>query len=705
MLDCIWGESSKTMVKKTIPEQGRSSLAAAKVIYHQNNVAPLPKKKRTARRAASDSSLRAFLENYFPSTFSIKWSPDHLRIIEEIQQRVMHGGLKAIAMPRGSGKTSIVLRAALWAILSGHRKFVCIVAANEYASVNNLSTIKTELRYNELLHEDYALEVCCLLKLGGEPRRAPGQHNDGKPTGVEWSIKRIDFGLVSGSASNGAVISTAGITGQIRGQQKATLDGKTQRPDLVLVDDPATKASASSPSQVEKRHEIMMGDVLGLAGPGVKIAGFCTCTIIYQNDLASRVLNQTYSPDWAGSTISMVKSWPTWMDGWDQYNDIRVDELASESQPKESLKFVRVNYDRLHEGSEMYWEERKGPRDVSALQHAMDLYFRDQGGFMAEYQNAPESLTHAAPYSLDAELLVRRITALPRARVPIETKQITAFIDVQKDLLYYTIVAWTAQGRGYVIDYGACPDQMRNYWSKSSIASKLVDTFGGDLESYLRGGLNTLTRAILENDYHAEDGSIHQVAKLAVDCRWGESTTIIRRFVRESPHRARMVPSMGVFIGANSKEWQKIKIDRKDKKGVNCKLVTPKESGSKEMLYDTNFWKSYAADRLVCDTENSKAIVLFDAQVHVHRMFCEHLAFEKCVSVTGRGGNTVTEWKQARSGGTTENDYFDCLVGNCALASILGVATHDGGKTISPTSAKLLEVMKSKITKRGFNSR
>ena len=692
------------MEKKSL-KQGASSLQAAKVIYHQNNIAPLPPPPaNAARRAASDNSLRHFLETYFPSTFTLDWSPDHLRIIEEIQSRVISGSLKAIAMPRASGKSSIILRAALWAIVSGHRKYVCIVGANEIASINNLASIKTELRYNDLLAEDYALEIHCLRKLAGEPRRAPGQHCDGDSTGVEFGLKRIDFGCCPGSASNGAIISTAGITGQIRGQQKATLIGGTARPDLVLIDDPQTKSSASSPSQVTKRHEITMGDILGLSGPGVKIAGFCTCTVIYQNDLADRILSPVHSPDWSGSTVSMVKAWPTWIDGWDHYNDIRVDEISNKLPATGSLKFLRDNFDKLHEGARVYWEARKSTTDLSALQHAMDLYYRDPGVFFSEYQNSPQSVVSVAPYVLNAEDIVRRTTSLPRARVPVETKVITAFIDVQKDLLYYTIVAWTTQGRGYVIDYGACPDQQRSYWSKSLVAHKLVDVFGGDLESFLRGGLNTLTRAILENDYKAEDGSVHQIAKLAIDCRWGESTTIIRRFVRESPHRARMVPSMGVYIGSNSKEWQKIKLDRKDKKGVNCKLVTPKESGSREMLYDTNFWKSYVADRLVCDAQASKAIVLFDAPVHVHRMFAEHLCFEKCKSSTGKAGNHVTEWSQVRTGGTVENDFFDCLVGNSALASILGVTTHDGGKTISPVSAKLLEIQKTKL-KRGFNSR
>ena len=678
-------------------EGNNTAVYAAQFVYNSNNVAPLPPPPANkTRRDNCDKSLKFFLETHFKSTFPLDWSPEHLKIIEEIEQRVIKGGLKAIGMPRGSGKTSLILRAALWAILSGHRKFVCIVAANEYAATSNLATIKTEINHNESLTEDYALELRCLQHLGGEPRRVPGQHFDNESTGVEYSIRRLDFGTIPGSAASGAIISAVGITGQIRGQQKATIAGKTVRPDLVLVDDPQTKASAASPSQVVKRHQIMMGDILGLAGPGIKVAGFATCTVIYKHDLADRLLNKSISPDWSGSKVSMIQSWPKWFDGWSMYNDIRVDELSQDKSHKDSLKFVKDNYDRLHEGGKVYWEARKSPNDLSALHHAMDLYFRDQDVFSAEFQNSPESVMAVAPYILNPDKIARRTTGLPRAIVPNETKAITAFIDVQKDLLYYVIVAWSQQGRGFVIDYGACPDQSRSHWSKSSVANTLVGTFGGDLESYLRGGLNTLTRAILENDYQSEDGAVHQIAKLAIDCRWGESTTIVRRFVRESPHRARIVPSMGLFVGANTKEWQKIKLDRKDKKGVNCKLVTPKESGSKELVYDTNFWKSYIADRLMCDQEATKAIVLFDAPVHVHRMFAEHMAYEDCVSVTGKSGTTVTEWRQTRTGGTVENDYFDCLVGNAALASIMGISTHDGGKTISPVSAKILEVMKQK---------
>ena len=64
---------------------------------------------------------------YFPATFNLAWSDDHLKVIARIERGVLQGGLFALAMPRGGGKTSLCIVAALWAVLVGHREFVCVI--------------------------------------------------------------------------------------------------------------------------------------------------------------------------------------------------------------------------------------------------------------------------------------------------------------------------------------------------------------------------------------------------------------------------------------------------------------------------------------------------------------------------------------------------------------------------------------------------
>jgi len=57
-------------------------------------------------KAACRRSFRAFCEQYFPQTFHMAWSRDHLKVIGKIETAVLEGGPFAMAMRRGSGKTT-----------------------------------------------------------------------------------------------------------------------------------------------------------------------------------------------------------------------------------------------------------------------------------------------------------------------------------------------------------------------------------------------------------------------------------------------------------------------------------------------------------------------------------------------------------------------------------------------------------------------
>lgn len=65
-----------------------------------------------------------FCETYFPAAFNLPWSDDHLRILETMSDCVRGGGQFALAMPRASGKTQLCIRAALWSLMYGYRRFV-----------------------------------------------------------------------------------------------------------------------------------------------------------------------------------------------------------------------------------------------------------------------------------------------------------------------------------------------------------------------------------------------------------------------------------------------------------------------------------------------------------------------------------------------------------------------------------------------------
>lgn len=63
------------------------------------DIGELPNVGNSDRKAKAASDFRYFFESYFPLTFHLPWSPDHLKVIAKIERAVLHGGLFAMAIP------------------------------------------------------------------------------------------------------------------------------------------------------------------------------------------------------------------------------------------------------------------------------------------------------------------------------------------------------------------------------------------------------------------------------------------------------------------------------------------------------------------------------------------------------------------------------------------------------------------------------
>ena len=158
-----------------------------------SNGAPPPPRDDDTLRQSCDDSLEEFLRQMFPKAFPIPFSPTHLRMIAEIQRATEDGGLKAIAAPRGTGKTSILIRASMWAVMTGRKRYVAMISAEEASAVGNLLVVKNEMCFNEQLIEHYGRETWCVRQIDGQPQRASRQHWDGTRTGVRCEKTLMDF--------------------------------------------------------------------------------------------------------------------------------------------------------------------------------------------------------------------------------------------------------------------------------------------------------------------------------------------------------------------------------------------------------------------------------------------------------------------------------------------------------------------------------
>ena len=635
------------------------------------DIGPLPEVVNPDRKSACERNFQLFCESYFPETYSLAWSPDHLKVIEKIETAVLKGGLFALALPRGSGKTTITESAALWSMLYGHREFVVLIGATESAALELLDSLKTELEVNERLAEDFP-EVCYpVAQLEGIANRCAGQLYKGERTRISWTSNEIVLPTIEGSKASGIIVRVAGITGRVRGMKYKRSDGRSVRPSLVVIDDPQTSESAGSLEQTRKRVRVLAGDILGLAGPGLKISGIMPCTIIRPGDMADIILNRNTHPDWNGEKTKMVYKFPTNMKLWDEYAELRAESLRTDGNFQKATEFYLANREAMDAGAEVSWEARFNHDEISALQHAMNLKFQDEAAFQAEYQNDPLPEDTQDDTLLSVDEICAKVNGLPRGRIPLACDKITMFIDIQKALLFFVVIAWSDDFTGAVIDYGAWPDQHRREFSLADANPTFQSMFPtAGFEGALYAALTSLTDDYLGREWTREDGAVLKIERALVDANWGQSTDIIYQFCRQSAHAGVILPSHGRYVGASSKPMTEYRKQPGDRLGFNWMM--PNVAGKRairHVIYDSNYWKSFVHARLAVALADKGSLTLYGRIPGVHQLLAEHLTAEYRVKTQGRG-RTVDEWKLKLQ--SHDNHWLDCCAGCAVCASMLG---------------------------------
>jgi hypothetical protein len=668
---------------EALKERARARNAA--IALAGRDIGELPKVVNPERKTQAASDFRLFCDSYFPLTFHLPWSPDHLKVIRKIEEAVLRGGLFAMAMPRGSGKTTICECACIWAVLYGHRDFVCLIGSDEGHAMDMLDSIKMELDGNDLLVDDFPEVVFPIQALDGIANRCNGQLYQGERTHIGWTAREVVLPSMPGSPASAAIIKVAGITGRIRGMKYKRADGRTVRPSLVVLDDPQTDESARSLSQCATREAVLAGAVLGLAGPGKKISGIMPCTVIRPDDMADCILNRDKHPEWNGERTKMVYAFPADEKLWSRYAEIRAESLRAERGIADATDFYREHRDAMDEGAIIAWPERFNHDELSAIQHAMNLKLQDEAAFFAEYQNEPLPVDQGESDELTADQIAAKVNRLERGVVPVGCNHLTMFIDVQATLLFYVVAAWEDDFTGYVVDYGVFPDQHRPYFTlRDARLTLAAATKASGLEGSIYAGLESLTRLNLGREWQRDDGAVLRIERCLIDANWGSSTDVVYQFCRQSAYASVVMPSHGRFVGASSQPFTEYKRRPGDRIGHNWRM--PNVAGKRairHVLFDTNYWKSFVHARLAVQMGDRGCLSLFGAGADQHRLFAEHLTAEYRVMTQGRG-RTVDEWKQRPERG--DNHWFDCLVGCATAASIQGALLANAGGAVRPIS-------------------
>lgn len=663
------------------------------------DIGPIPEIANPRRRARCRGSLRLFCETYNPEAFSLAWSDDHLRGIARLEEAATRGALYAFAMPRGSGKSTLSRMAALWAISYGLRRYAFTIGANLSKAREAMQAIKTWVRFLPLYVADFPEIAYPVAKLAGIAQRAVGQLSEGTPTLIEWSQDRVILPTVKPPPNwpkswklradgyvptSGAALSAAGLTSDgIRGSLLTLSTGATIRPDLVLLDDPQTPESAVSPAQNEKRERLISADVLGMAGPGQTISAVMPCTVIAPGDMADRILTRSLHPLWRGERTRLLRRMPEDLAHWEDY--LEEYRRCAQLEPPDyttANAYYLAHQERLEAGCEASWPERKLPGEVSAIQHAIHLYARSPAAFFAEYQNTPLDRKAEDRGQLVADTLAARINRHDRGVAPAQASRVVAMVDVQGDLLYWLVCALADDYTGAVIDYGTYPEQGRPYFTLSDARPTLPQVVGiSSVEGSVFAGLERLADSLLTREWRVDGRSSGlRIERMLVDANWGQSTDTVYRWARHTAHAAVVTPSHGKAIGARAapmSEWQRQDGERR---GLNWRLRQSRHRSGRYVIYDTNFWKTFAASRLIQPLGERGAITLFGDKSYIHRLLSHHLTAEYRSREPGDREVDVWSLRPERP----DNHWWDCYVGCMVAASIQGAILAGTEKGAAP---------------------
>jgi hypothetical protein len=649
---------------------------------------PPPKNKR--RRKKCERDFRLFCETYLRDWFHLAWSDVHLSAIRQLQTAVLEGGQFCFAMPRGSGKTTLCIAAAIWSVLYGHRSFVLMVGSTEVAGDELALSFKAEIEGNDLLLADFP-EACYPVRaLEGINHRAAAQTCQGERTRLDWGGKTATLATIKGAACSGAVLRTAGITGRIRGMS-ITSGRKKLRPDLVLIDDPQTDESATSAAQVAERERVLTGAVLGLAGPRRKISAVMPCTVIAPGDLADRMLDRDRNPQWHGERSSMVLSFPTNEQLWEEYYRVRAEDMRAGGDGSAGTRFYDQNREAMDEGAKVYWAERYDPGELSATQNAMNLKQDRPKVFWAEYQNKPLAETALNDSMLSAEQVANKVAGTPRQFAPKDATRVTAGIDVGGKVLWYTIVAWDERFGGTVIDYGCWPRQTRSFFSASQASPTLADLYPTLSETgQVYAGLRDLTSTILSPEYRQEESGMGlRVERCLIDSGW--QTDTVYQFCRESPLAQQITPSKGyaVTTGVPISQWARRDGERL---GWNWRYSRPL------LTFDPNPWKTLLASKWRAAHGTAGRLALHGSSPVPHQLYASHIASESPTKIIARG-REFEAWARRPN---EDNHWLDTTVLAAVAASFAGLtwsATETTQQQAPSKPIKLSELQKRKEKK------
>lgn len=623
------------------------------------------------RRDSCRLDLRRFLETYHGATCAWPFSPDHLRLIADLQRIVLHGGRKSTAMPRASGKTSICVGAVEWALLYGHRRFAVVPAATQDSAENIVNAVYADLESNELLGQDFPSICVPFAHLRGIRQRCKAQHQNGEPTDISLTADEIVLPYaLEGDESDylpgcGGIVYAAGLTGNIRGLFRVPRGGGRIRPDLALLDDPQTRESAKSESQTAERIRLVDGDVMRLAGHGRDIAAAMPCTVINKGDLAEHYLGR---PNWQGQRVKAVSKWSGGVESrddipesqaglMDEYRARWLAEITKEAAPGSARQWYVEHRAEIEAGVEVFWDSMYDhANEVSAYQHCLHLLWSDgEYSFDAEMQQDPKADRPEAEYSLTADAVRKQVGTLARLELPGDAAETVAFVDLNYHAAAWCVLSANNTPCYSVVDYGWwTPGKGQPVWQERGAKQAL--------EVSIYRACESVVAQLVAAPYGK------QLSAIAIDCgsKWAATVHAACRLLM-SRHNPPPVYAAKGFSASQYREPYRRAMIRKRGHLADVRFMGPDRE---QMLqWDSHSWHMITQRGWLIPIGMPGSVCLYQpAGRMTHSQFASEAAADVLEGAVERNGKSQPVWKT-----TGRNEMGDVVAGAAALLSTLGV--------------------------------
>lgn len=637
------------------------------------------------RRAACLADPELFLKTYFKQIFFSPFVIHHRRMIAAIHERALSGGDKAIAAPRGDGKTQIAICMLVFILLATDIRFPVIVGATTKKGRKLFNQVKRKFasprKYPDFV-ADFPEVTAPVLDLRGAPQRAAKQHVNGVNTDIIWTQDFVRLPHIDGSPYGGKCVAFYGLDSAIRGE---TEEG--DRPDFAIIDDPETREVAFSPTEQHREiEEIIDGDIAGLAGPDTTVSRVVLTTIQNRKCFSYRVTDRSQKATFAGERYGWLAKWPgshdeskegherSQIDGmWQEYIAIRQrDQKDGDKDGLNALAFYIANRELMERGSEVTnpnrFNKRVDANGVAVEISAVQAFFNRVADWglprvLAELQNDPEEEETDQTLGLTAGKVASRISGLDQHKLPmVEPIIITVGLDLGKFWSHWVKIAWFGNATGVIIDYGI----LETPGLQANTPEKAIEI------ALLKSLLQWRTDILADNP----------PAFCLVDS--GDYSAAVYEFVRQvngNPFAASK-GSPKFFMGTAS-----------DTRRHFSECYASHQPEERLWLYNVNseYWKNWVHERFSTPTFsdqqqfNDGTLSLFaspDAKKHL--TFSHHIVAEERRELFVEGKGLVRKWVAV----SKNNHWLDATALACCAAGVMGVRLIPRTSAIVPPAAK-----------------